>query len=63
MKPRLELHSVHFQKLSVVFTPLKTLFFWAIFTTQLILRLKLRVMKKAINRVPTADTLVTVWEE
>lgn len=56
-----EFHS--FSTLQSKYLPLKSLSIWAIFTTQLILRLKLRVMKKMIKRVPTSDTLITVWEE
>lgn len=43
--------------------PLKTLGNWAIFTTQLILRLKTSVMKKNVKRAWEHDTLITVWEE
>ena len=40
-------------------SPLKTPFNWAIFTTQLILRLKTSVMKRAW----TNDIQITVWED
>ena len=43
--------------------PLKTPFIWAIFTSQLILRLKTSVMKKNVKRAWEHDTLITVWEE
>ena len=40
-------------------SPLKTALIWAIFTTQLILRLKTSVMKRAWS----TDNQITVWEE
>ena len=40
-------------------SPLKAPFNWAIFTTQLILRLKTSVMKRAWS----TDNQITVWEE
>ena len=63
MKPSLEEHFSQFKYQLHNTSHLKTPFVWAIFTTQLILRLKSRVMKKMIKRVPTSDTLITVWEE
>jgi hypothetical protein len=48
---------------SVRLTPLKTPSNWAIFTTELILRLKTSVMSKNVKRVWENDTLITVWED
>ena len=47
----------------VKITPLKTLSIWAIFTTQLILRLKLSIMKKVYRAMPGELIEITAWEE
>jgi len=58
-KASLEEHFSQFRYPFYNISPLKTPFIWAIFTTQLILRLKTSVMKRAWNN----DEMITVWEE
>jgi len=62
LKYALEADYIHFQCLRVKLSPLKTLSNWAIFTTQLILRLKLSVMKRVVQPQETIIA-ITVWEE
>ena len=54
---------IQFRPRYINISPLKTPFNWAIFTTQLILRLKTSVMKKNVRRAWDNDNLITVWEE
>jgi len=59
MKPFIGVHFIHFKVCHSNILPLKTPFIWAIFTTQLILRLKTSVMKRAW----TNEIEITVWED
>ena len=61
LKYCLELHFIHLHTTPVKITLLKSASIWATFTTQLILRLKLSVMKRVVQQ----DTIIgiTVWEE
>jgi len=63
LKHSLEEHYSQFKYQLHNNSPLKTPFIWAIFTSQLILRLKTSVMKKTVKRAWENDILITVWEE
>ena len=60
VKPLLVLHFIHIQVFCSKIPHLKTDFIWAIFTTQLILRLKTSVMKRMNDN---NNIEITVWEE
>jgi len=59
LKPFPEVGFIRFYTKSLNIPLLKTLCNWATFTTQLILRLKTSVMKRAW----TNDIQITVWED
>jgi len=52
---------IEFYNIKARISPLKTLHYWATFTSQLILRLKTSVMKRVVQ--PNDAIAITVWEE